>query len=465
MKKFFLAILTLIFLISFAEAKNPEYIDKIIKLYNLKTNNALEFNATKSSDGYNFNCTFKNAPKIYKTIFNSKPMHVIVDDGPLVTSPHFTMAKAGLVSKGSVLNIFNEKLLKDIKKSLKSEPKYSYQAVVSFSNKLEEKLTIDPIKIDNNDTSIELSKIYVANNFDLDSFTGKSSLKIDNLIVKTKNKSGILEAKDIKFISKIPQEPIDNIMLFADSKLSLGEVDFKATDKNKNPIAVKFSANIEGITRRVDKDYLDFAIKYNFKALDANTIALAKGIKSSSLNLELKNLGIKGVEKFILLSQKLDKLNSKLIEATQKNDSQEMQKVILEQQELLNSGVDIFNKTFIGGKSRVVLDLNLKSDKESFAKVNLLYKGEPISGNIQSLVISLMAQQLNLFDGDFEVQLDSSLATSINPLAIMGLDLLKSKGFATEKNGLYHLKGQLKSGKIVINGKAYTIPELTKALF
>jgi len=92
----------------------------------------------------------------------------------------------------------------------------------------------------------------------------------------------------------------------------------------------------------------------------------------------------------------------------------------------------------------------------------LLYKADPVQDNMQSAMITLAAQNLAVADGIIEIQIDKDTATAINPLAIIGLDMLKVKGFADEKNGIYHLKAELKGGKVIIKGKAYTLQELSK---
>lgn len=50
-------------------------------------------------------------------------------------------------------------------------------------------------------------------------------------------------------------------------------------------------------------------------------------------------------------------------------------------------------------------------------------------------------------------------------MAALFLDMLKTKGLITINNDVYHLKGSLKDGKIIINGKAYTLQELVAVVF
>ncbi len=458
MKKIFFIIFSITFVLSEIGAKNNDYMNKIIKLWSLKTNGLIEFNATKSSDGYNLIISPKNS--FYKAIFSNNPIKIKVDEGPIITTPSFTFGSAGLVATGNALELFNSELTKDIKNSLKVTPKYKYEAVVSFGDEYKSTFIIEPLIIEDNNTHIKSSKILLNSKYDLDTYTGSETLNIDKILLEPKNRNSLLKLNSITLHTDIPQEPVDNIMLFGKSKLDIKEVYFKS----KN-IETKFTLSMLGSSLRVDKDLLDVKIGYDISALDEKTIALSKGVKESKLDLAFKNLGIKGFVELIKLNKKLEDINQKLVEASKKGDDIAMQKAILQSQELANKLVPIWNNTLKTNKSKISLDLELISTKKSYIKLDLTYKGKPLSGDLQSAMISVAAQQLNLFDGTFDIALDSQLATTINPFAIMGLDLLKNKNLAKFKDGIYYLKGQLKGGKIIINGKAYTISELSKALF
>jgi len=461
MKKLTLVLLFILTYTQFMQAKDIDYIDKIINLYNITSSGSVEYNATRVEDGYNLQ--IKPKDEFFKDILSNKPIHIKVDEGPIVTSPHFTFAKAGMSAKGLALDLLNPKLVGDINSSLKNKPNYIYEGKVTFGGELEESLSLEPLDIDTKDMLLKTSKIISKSSFDLDTITGENSIKIDKIELKPKEQNvGDMRADGVNIKVKVTQEPIDNIMLFSNVIISADKLHFKAKDKNSE---TNFSllANID--SKRVDSNLLDSSLKFNFKALDEATIALAKGVKDLNLNIAVKNLGIKGMLALAKLQKEYNKLNHQMIDASKKGDEIAMQKAILANQELTNKLVPIWNNTMIADKTRVVANLEAVGQKRSALKLNLLYKGKPLSGDANSAFISLAAQQLNLFDGDIEIDLDSNLATSINPLAMMGLSMLVNKHFATQKDGVYHLKAQLKGGKIVINGKAYALPELAKALF
>ncbi len=463
MKKIIFSTLLAISLATPALAKESSYIDKVTKLWTLKTNGLIEFNTTKVEDGYKLKIYFKN--RLYNKLLSGKEVKLKVDEGPLITTPKVMFGIAGLSSKGSVLDILNDNLKKDIAKDIKSKVEYNYDATISYSKKFNSKLRVSPVVIDNNTSfHFKMSEIVDESNFDLDSFTGRDILTIKSIENKPKKEGGKLLIKDLSIDSKITQEPIKDYMLFANTNISIADFDF--TGKLPSTLKhIKLSINASSDTVRVDRDLMDIKLAYNIKAKDEKTIALAKGVKESKFKLELKNLGIDGVIGFAKFSDKVDKAQEKIYLASASGNKDNMKKAYANLQEITNSIVPLWNKTFITNKSKILLDLELKSDKTSYIKLDLTYKGKPLSGNIQSAMLSLASQQLELFDGTFDIVVDSSIASAVNPFAIMGLDMLKSKGFATLKDGLYRFKGELKGGKIVINGKEYTLPELSRALF
>ena len=463
MKKAILTALLVTSFISFIEAKSSDYIDKISKLWSLKTNGLIEFNITKQNDSYSLTIDSKRG--IYKEFFNKKPIEIEVDEGPLIITPHWTLGRAGLYLETSVSNILNPKIIKDLNGTIGKIPTYKYEGIVTFGDNLESKIEVEPFKIDTKELAINVSKIEDNSKYDLDSFTGEESLKIDYLEIRPKREKGLFKLSNISFENRVIQEPIEDMMLFGKGELKIDDIELNALDRRGKEIYAKVSLIANSKIAKVDKELLDFEIGYDILAKDTKSIALFKGIKESRLEFKLKNLGIKGLVGFLKLNKEMEKMQDEMIEASKSGDNIAIQKAIFKSQEMTNQFVPVWNALFIKDKTKLLLNLDLKSDKNSYIKLDLLYKGKPLSGNAQSAAISLMAQQFKLVDGDFDIAIDSDLISSINPLAILGVDMLKAKGFVSFKDGIYYLKGSLKGGKIIINGKAYTLSELSRALF
>ncbi len=448
----------------FAVANEQSVIDRVLHTYNIKTNRAFEFNATKSGEGYDITVSSRN-PAL-KEIINSKFMHINVDEGPIVTTPEFTLAKAGLSAKGSIFDFFAPEAVADINKSLKEKIQYNYEGIVSFGGELKEKFTIAPIEnITDKGVKFSSSSLEAKGTTDLETLKGTTTIKLEHLTVSDKSTNGEATLKDLKIENTITDEPVDSILLFGDTSFNVKEFSFKARNINK-PIEAKMTLHMGSSIKKVDKEFLNGEFNLEVKALDAKTIALLQGVQSSKLNILFKNFGTQGVLEFLKLSQKLQEINADMAAASKSGNDIELQKAIIESTDMANSLVPIVNKLLIKDKSGFKIDWQLHSTKESFVKVDLLYKGEPLSGNnMQSAFISLMAQQLALVDGSFDIALERSLIVKMNPLSILFLDMLKQKGFISVKDSVYRVKGELKGGKIILKGKAYTIEELTRALF
>ncbi len=463
MKKIVLSALIISVSSTYAVAKD-DFMNKIIKFYSIATNGVINFEAKKVKGGYEL----KLSPKTYtyKKIFNPNySIKVEVDEGPVVTKPHFTFAKAGLVSKINLLKLLNQQTQNEINKNLKKAPILNYEAIVSFRDILKENFNLEPVVIEEDDAKFYLSEVKAKSNVDLTNFTGAIDIDINKVKVEPKKEKGLFLLEGVTLHNEISDKPVDNIALFGKSSVDVKKFALKVD--GQKPLNLNFTFNVASEIQKVDDKFLNFALKTHTKTNDVDTIAFSKGIKESKSDLMLKNLGTQGVIEFIKFSQKMQEIQEKLLQDS--NDPLKKEAAIAaymaELTTLNNTLVDIFNKTFVSNRSRIILDVELISDKKSFIKLNLLYKAKPLSGDMNSALISLAAQGLSIFDGDFEIQLDKDLATTINPLSLMVLELLKNKGFATEQNGIYHLKGTLKDGKLIINGKAYTLQELTTTLF
>ena len=464
MKKLALVAIMGLSLTTFANAKDTNVVEKIMQCNTTLTNGALQFNAQKNGDGYDVSIKPQN--KMYDMIFNKDAkFHISVDEGPLITTPSFTFGKAGLKASGDALAIFSKDMLADIDKNLKNHPKFTYEGKVSFGGELSSKSVIDGVTINNNDTTFKTSNFTITNSMDVDSCIGKMDMKIPSVEVTNKSVKGNFKAKDIELISEITEKPVDGVALFGITNIKAKEISFKDKIRRKN-IDAKFSLNMDSESKKIDDKYMNIAVKFASEALNTNTIALAQGVKKTELDFKLENTQIDGILDLVKLSKELEKVQSDLTNSRVKNDDVAMQKALLKMNELTSTNtVSIYNKVMVKDKTRLKLNFSIEGEKISFVKVDLLYKASPISDNIQSGMIELAAQNLAVADGSFEVQLDSTMATAVNPFAMIALDMLKAKGFATVKNGIYHLKGELKGGKIVINGKAYTMQELSRAMF
>jgi len=447
-----IALTTLV--LSTLSSASDDIAQKITSFYNTVTNGAVIFDAKKSGDGYDLKITPKNPA--YKEIFNNEAnIHISVDKGLFSTK---------LKSEGEVFSIFNKEAQDALKKDLKSSPKYKYEGKVGFSGNLKEEIKIEPLKVVDKDMDVDSSEIVIKTDINLDKQIGKLKLYYDHFALIPKNEEGIFKISGIEIDNEITEPPVNGFVLFSNNKISIKDVEFLATKPTRQH--AKFSLTFDSYIKRVDEKLLDLYIASNAKTDDVDTIALAKGIKEAKTEWLFKNLGIDGVVEFLKLAKEMEEAQNELALATQgKKGDEAFAKYMATIDELNNKLVPVFNKTFIKDKTKLIANIELKSNKTSYVKVDLTYKGEPISGNANVAFISLAAQGLAIADGDVDIKIDKDLANSINPFAIMILDMLKNKGMAKEQNGIYEFKATLKGGNIIVNGKSYTLQEFSRALF
>ena len=462
MKNFRKVVLVSTVLSSFLMAGDDIMI-KVTNFYNTLTNHAFNFKAIKSGDGYDLHIEPNNYA--YKEIFNpDAKIHISVDEGPTVTKPKFTFAKAGLVAESEIISIFNKQIQDDIKKDLKNPPKLKYSAILGFGDNLKENITIEPFVVDSKDMKVDSSKVEITTDIDLSKFVGDMNLKYDHFIMQPKDEPGIFKISNVEAKSKIVEPPVEGFFLFSESSLNVGNIEMSASKPQK--VKFKFSLNAASGAKKVSDILSDITMLMDVKTNDIDTIALAKGVKESKNKFEFKNIGTQGLVELIKLTKKMEEAQNEMALASKsKNDEKALAKYLATMDEINNKLVPIFNSTFIKDKSKIIADLELFSNKVSYIKLDLTYKAEPISGSLNSAFISLAAQGLAIVDGDIDVKVDKDLATTINPFALIVLDMLKVKGLASEKNGIYELKATLKGGNVIINGKSYTLQELTRVLF
>ena len=301
------------------------FMDKVLNFYSVTTNGLLNFEAKKIEDGYKL----RLSPKIkeYKELLNPNyPITVTVDEGPLVTKPHFTFAKAGLLSNIELFKLFNKRIQEELNKNIKKSPLLHYEAIVSFSGILTEDFLLDPIIVEDKEMRFTLSALKAKSRVDLNKYTGALDITTKSLKIESKKEDGNIEFKSIKVHNEITQTPVNNIVLFGKSSFAIENV--KVAAKSPQPISLDFSFDMKSEIKKVNEKFLDFMVETKTKTNDVNTIALSKGIKESDTKLIFKNLGTKGVLELIAFNQKIEETQNKLLQSA--NDPAQKEKALAE---------------------------------------------------------------------------------------------------------------------------------------
>jgi len=443
-------------------ASSSDLAAKLTKFHRVISSQTFDFEAKKSGDGYDV--AIKPLVMPYKDLFKKDAtIHIKVDEGPLITSPSFGFGKAGLQASGALADLLRSDIANDIKKTFKDGIKYKLTGKVSFGDDLREHIEVEPLEYKGKDSVVKVSKSSFDIKGNLDKIIPTTSGKIDYIKVLPNSKNEGFELNNFTFNSQATEPPLDGYIIFGKNHMEVEHFNFKAKAQNQF-LNIDGKIKIDGDIKKVSNKLCNFHMKEEVSTDNKDTIALLKGVKRNLFELNLQNVGIDGLVGLIKLQKEQEQIQEELIKASKKNDDVAMQKAIVKLTDLNNKLVPIYNSFMISGKSRIIANLELESDKLSYIKVNLLYKAAPISGDISSAFILLAAQGLAIFDGDIEAKVDGTLANSINPMASLILGMLQSKGLITMKNGVYELKAKLKDGKVIINNKSYTLQELTAAI-
>ncbi len=438
---------------------NDEVLNKILTFHKAFFGGGVEFNATKiAKEKYKITLLPQKEP--FFKFFHHKPSITLqVDEGPFVSVPKFTLAKAGFLGKTNFFTLIDRKKPKDLKKDVF----LTLKGVVSFSDKLQETILLDAINIESNKSSFFISPVQLSDEINLNDYTGWAKIYINSISLKGKVDNSLLTLQGISSKNEYFAPPINNLYLFSKNHTHINK--FHLLTKDKYHLNITTSFDFASALMKKNQNFSLLTSQFALKSLDKNTTLWAKGVEEIDFELKLDNLGTKGVIDFIKFSQKMQQAQANLAKAANSNNDVAIQKAILQVSEVNNQLVPIFNELFIANKSKISLNLILQELKENHIKIDLIYKGQKLSGSLQSAYISILAQNLNLFDGDFDIAINRDFAFNLYPLSTLLLDLLKTKGLAKEKDGIYYLKGQLKDGKIIINNHAYSLQELNMLLF
>jgi hypothetical protein len=223
---------------------------------------------------------------------------------------------------------------------------------------------------------------------------------------------------------------------------------------------LRFDASGALELRRRGQELADLSLGVRGRGLNPGTWQTMEGIKALSLQLELRGLGIRGLEELAALRRERERLQCELSTASNGGDDLAMQKAILALQALDGRWIRVYNTLLIPGTTRLHLEERILGSRESRLRLDFTFTGEKLGGNPMSAFIALAAHVDRLAEGSFDLLLERDLARKFAPEAAMVLDAMVEKGLATLKEGSYRLKGEYRDGKVIINGTRYDPEEL-----
>ncbi len=345
---------------------------------------------------------------------------------------------------------------KDFDNIFKRDIDVRYRGVLDWTKRMHEEIRIG--KIITKDRFFQIEPTYIKSDYDLKSFRGDTVVASQKFQLLDSRRGLELTALQPKLHVKIreyhPKGAIFGCLKIEADELSLSDSAFA------NPLRMRFGGSVSGALLRSGLNEGDVEFGIDLEAKDQQSIRLWRGVRHIKIDLKLSNIGLKGLKELILMQRRRIKLQNELIRATGLNDDIAMQKAILALQMLSDEWVKVYNDLLISGKSRLRVDETLSADKRSKLVLDLTFTGNKLHGNAMSAMITLMSNLNRLVEGKFSLSLEKSLAKKLYPNSAFILDSMVSKGMASFKEGLYHLKGEIKGGKIIINGTRYAPQEL-----
>ncbi|ADV47300.1 DUF945 family protein [Nitratifractor salsuginis] len=335
-----------------------------------------------------------------------------------------------------------------------------YRGFLDWSKKMHEKITIGQIlsKDPHSEGFLLIAPIRIRSDYDLRTLAGKATLLSEKIHASDPNQHSELNITRPELameVTEFPETgPIFGRLMIRAKEISLTRSDIRP------PIEMRFSGSIGGALLHSAPQEAGVAFGTDLHTEDPATIHAWQGLRRVKTDLKVSGLGLKGLEELSALQQRQLKLQQELGRASGAGDDVAMQKAILALQSLNDDWIKIYNDLLIPGKTHLTLNETLVSKKTSTLKLDLTFTGQKLRGNAMSAMIALMAHLDRLVEGSFELTLEKELAHKLYPNAVFILDSMVSKNMATLKEGLYHLKGRIKEGKIIINGTKYAPQEL-----
>ena len=315
--------------------------------------------------------------------------------------------------------------------------------VEAFDVKEKQRLILEPVEI--------------VSDFVLASLKGRAEFVSDGLLLEDGKNGESLELERPRIEARI-QEFREEGPIFGEFGFSADEL--RLTLKTPRIHTLRFDGEGELSLLKQNDNLADFRLSLGGRAMNRTTRESWEGVREASVELRLQNLGVPGIEAAVKMQREQARVRREMLAASRKGDDPAMQKAILALQALDGRWIGIYNSLFLPGKTRLTLDERIVTEKESRLRLDLTFTGERLQGDPMNAFISLAAHADRLAEGSFDLVLERALARKISPEAALVLDSMVEKGLAKLEEGLYRLKGEIRGGKIVINGTRYDPQEL-----
>ena len=381
-----------------------------------------------------------------------------VEYGPMIF-PDFSPAIMRISTEKKLEEMLTREGAKELGSSLKKPVTISYRGLMDWTHVVHERINVSAIESrEGNRTLFEVTPIRIEGSYALSTLAGRWHFETDR--VEYRN---LKQGDRLLMTSPAIEAELQSIdpsgLIFGSYKMEAKELLFKAPE-NGLTRPVRFAGALEMGLKKKTEETAVLTLGLQLDSDDETTLKEWRGIRRVAVKLGMENLGVEGLNKLAQLQKERQAIQQKLTAAVGRKDDVAMQKAILALQALDNRWVELYNTLLIPGKTTLHLEEEIETTKLSRLRVDLRYTGQPLQGNAMSAMISLAANADRLAEGTFDLTLEKALAKKLYPNAVFVLDSMVSKNLATFNEGLYHLKGEIKEGKIIINGTKYAPQEL-----
>ena len=335
-----------------------------------------------------------------------------------------------------------------------------YRGILDWSHDMHEEAQISRIlaRDPKDGSTLKIEPILVRSDYDLKTLAGRAELSSGSVELRDRKRGEELTIRRPALSMEI-REFTDKGPIFGRFVLQSPQIAVRSPREGvKEPL--QFASRLEMALLHTGKEEVELDLGFSLKAKDEATRRYWKGLRMQEGSVKVQSLGLQGIRDLAAMQEEQRRILKRMQKATAANDDIAMQKAILALQALNGRWVQVYNDLLIPGKTRLLVDERLDAGKTSRLKLDLTYTGKPLHGNAMSAMISLMARLDRLVEGSFDLTLEKELARWLYPNAVAILDSMVSKNMATLKEGVYRLKGEIKEGKIIINGTRYAPQEL-----
>jgi len=381
-----------------------------------------------------------------------------IEYGPVIFSG-FDLGLMRIDAKKSLRELLKAEEAKTLESSIEKPVTISYRAVMDWTHVVHEETRISEITAkEGNRSLVSVAPIRIDGSYELSTLAGRWHFGSEKLVYRDFERKDRLTVLAPSIDAQLQSIDPDGL-LFGRYRVAAKEIEFVAPGNGVTE-PVRFTGALELGLQKKTEESVALELGLNLQSEDEATRKMWEGIRRLSLKLSMENLGLAGLKKLVALQKERQAIQKKLAAAVGRKDDIAMQKAILALQMLDDRWIELYNTLLIPGKTTLHIEEEIQGAKLSRLALDLRYTGRPLQGNAMSAMISLAAHADRLVEGSFDLTLEKALAKKLYPNGIFVLDSMVSKNLATLKEGLYHVKGEIKEGKIIINGTKYAPQEL-----